>query len=1106
MQPLSSPVDAAVRQRLHTALDETLLVSAGAGTGKTTALVQRLVALIASGRAGIDTLAAITFTEAAAAELRARLRRELEACVQAADVPEAVRERCRAALAGLDEAAIQTLHGFARLLLQAHPLEAGLPPVFSVAEDLASELRFAARWQQWLEQALASPPLAPVLLRALKLGLSLEQLRAVAAAFHFNYDLLTAPFPVAPDPPRQVARALVDACPALARLVSLARRGTADPLAHHVRRVLELGEMVRQLGPDSDDALLWLREELACRQGRQSDWERDPQTGENACKVLKRLLAELEQQRRAERAAVCRALLLHLLEALRRFTLESAAARQRAGQAEFHDLLVWARDLLRDHPEVRAALQARFRYLLVDEFQDTDPLQAEIAFYLASEAGEARGGEEGQAWWHLRLRPGALCLVGDAKQSIYRFRRADLATWQQVAQALGSAPVALVQNFRAQAPLVAWVNALFHAWMGEGEDGVQAPYQPLVATWPAAATQPSPGVYWFGGPRQAGVEAVRREQAALLVRFLRAVRTTPWQVRDMASGVLRPARYQDVCLLLPQRRGLPMLEQALEEAAIPYRVESQTLVLASEDVRELLACLRAIDTPADPVAVVAALRSTAFGCSDVELLQWVEGGGRFNPLDPGEATGPVGEALAVLAAYHQRRQWEPVALLIERFVRERRLIEASFARPRPRERWRRLRFVLEQARAFTQVGGQSLRAFLDWLERQAAEGVRQVDVPAPEGDEEAVRVMTIHAAKGLEFPIVVLVDLDTPLPARRPPVLFDRQRCRVEVRLDDDFCTAGYEEAETHERAALQAERVRLLYVAATRARDYLVISLLHPSGRRTSPAAQLLALAQQQPLPWHELVLPEAVAEERGPAVGAVTNLAALDGAEARRRWAQVRQQLLARASAPAAVAVTQLAQLAAAGEEELGSPHGRGGTQLGRAVHAVLQSVDLSSGAALEALCRAQAAAEGIGERWSEVLRLARRALASPVVRRAVASGRYYRELFVSVPVAGVRLEGFIDLLFEEDGAWVLVDYKTDAHDFEAGRLERYALQVGAYALAVAQATGRGVREAVLLFLQAGMAKTYENLAALMAQAQARVEAMVRESLREAGSETSA
>ena len=356
----------------------------------------------------------------------------------------------------------------------------------------------------------------------------------------------------------------------------------------------------------------------------------------------------------------------------------------------------------------------------MDEFQDTDPIQAEIAFFLAGDPDD-RAGSMSKDWEAIVPTPGKLFMVGDSKQSIYRFRRADIVTMAHVCNHLVHESTPLQQNFRSQQSIISWVNHVFSRWM-RNEDGseLQAEYRDLVATHGVLkdGEEESPSVYFVGEGVDGNAESARRLEGLAVAALARRIKEERWQVRSQESGGWRDATYRDICLLLPSRTNLEALEQALETADVPYRIESESIVLGTEDVRQLLNCLRAIDSPGDQVALVAALRSTAFSCSDVELLRFVDDGGRFDYLHPGSATGPVAEALAVLRESNKKCGLKPPDELIEEFIRERHLVELSFDRRRPRERWRRLRFVVEQARAYQRAGGRLWSGRERWSRRR----------------------------------------------------------------------------------------------------------------------------------------------------------------------------------------------------------------------------------------------------------------------------------------------------------------------------------------------------------------------------------------------------
>jgi len=1072
------PADQGTRDRIHDDLDSTLFVEAGAGTGKTTELVNRILRLVATGRAEMPAVAAITFTDAAATELRDRIREELEkAAREESDLQTEERVRCQAALTEVDAAAIETLHSFSQRILASHPLEAGLPPLLEIVDEIRSSIAFQERWSAFVDELLDDPSLEDVLLRAYILGLNMEQLRQVALEFHRHWDRLEDmsveidPLPSVESLP--LLDALAQACGTMSRCVD-----GSDLLYRHLESLDAYRERLAAAESDLDRLrILAERARITTRGGRKGNWHGvSPEE-------IRGMLEQARDIREGLLQGARMSVLQPLLGVLQRFILQYADERRRQGRLEFHDLLVQARDLLRRDRSVRQAMRDRFSHLLIDEFHDTDPIQTDIAMLLASEDTDGSP----SAWQEIIPEEGRLFFVGDPKQSIYRFRRADIALYQAVQRRFEDRTVRLTQNFRSLRPVIDWVNGVFHELIGEGTADGQASYAALDARW---ETPPEAGltVRVLGGPAEGTVGPIREREAAEIAGLIRAAKAEGWPVADRdARGErsFRPARYADIAILVPTRTPLPEIERALEEAGVPYRVESRSLVYDTQEVRDLLTILRSVDDPTDEVALVAALRSPAFGCGDDDLLRFYQAGGRWDyraaPPASLVADDPVVSAMAALHELHKRRWWEPVNGIVEAVIRERRLFELAFAHRRPRERWQRLRFVLDQARAFAEAGGSTLRQFVDWAELQAEEGTRVVETVVPEPDDDAVRVMTIHASKGLEFPITVLAGLNVGLPPSRggAEVLWNPDG-RPEVRIGPEnrrFETPDFESLAGIETQMDEYEKVRLVYVASTRARDHLVVSLHHKDG---SPchASRLHELCQRMTDLW---VAPE-IPEHAPSAPGDGPTSTFEDGPEERRQWVETREQCLAALARVPVLAATAIARGAAAVDPNLEKDapveeippwrRGRAGTALGRAVHAVLQSIDLATGANLEGTARAQAAAEGIADRADEVARMVKAALEAPSVREAVALGRYWREVYVAAPVEGVTVEGFIDLLYEAESGLVIVDYKTDVVPGEAdleAAMGRYRLQGAAYALALEAALGRAVAGCKFVFVRA-------------------------------------
>ena len=507
----ASQPDGEARGRIAEALGDTLFVEAGAGAGKTRELVGRIVNLVTTGTAGIDAVAAITFTEKAASELRDRVRRQLEGALERARgaFDSTVAERCARALDDLDGAAIGTLHSFAQRLLTEHPIEAGLPPRIEVLDEVASTVAFDDRWAGFLDQLLANDAIERPLLLATAAGVRLNALRVIAIAFNDNWDLAEAQAPSEPvEPPEWTPRldALMDE---LAGACDERYHADDDDTLHE--RLCQLEDWAHRVRAASDEytklGLLGSDNRPNGRgRGARARWPDDYDLG-----GLRERIERVRTGCDELRTEVALAAVMRLAVDLRRFTLDAAAERRKAGQLEFHDLLVLARQMLRGpHAAVvRAALHRRYRHLLIDEFQDTDPIQIELAVLIAGLDPDAHDAP----WERVEVRPGHLFFVGDPKQSIYRFRRADISLFLRAAERFGGdgGALRLSTNYRSTRSIIAVVNHVFGQLIQpQGHGGVrsQPAYEALVAVRDDAPVGPAVSVL---GRRQHGDGAAQPE-------------------------------------------------------------------------------------------------------------------------------------------------------------------------------------------------------------------------------------------------------------------------------------------------------------------------------------------------------------------------------------------------------------------------------------------------------------------------------------------------------------------------------------------------------------------------------------------------------------------
>jgi len=830
--------DAAARERIRHDFDATLVVEAAAGTGKTTELVRRIAGLLRSGRTTLERIVAVTFTDKAAGEMKLRLRARLERERQDAVGDEL--SRLDAALEALEAAHLGTIHAFCVDLLRERPVQAGVDPAFEVVADNGPLIERA--FDSWYQRKLDDPP--PSLSRVLALRRwergrgPRDTLLASVQRLVERRDFDTPWQRPAFDRDAQID-VLVRQVSALGDWAQRAKRGR-DDLARCLQHFAALAEKIREREPARGRDHDLLEYELRTLHGLRDAWGRKGRGDDYADGVPRQQLLDQRASLRDQLGQfVSRAeadLAAALQEQLREVVNGYQDLKARAGALDYLDMLLFVRDMLRSDAAVRAELQARFSHLFVDEFQDTDPLQAEILLLIASNDPQV------DRYRDVCVVPGKLFVVGDPKQAIYRFRRADVVLYQEIKQRLcsqGAELLHLTTSFRSLPAIQAAVNHAFEPLMQARPD---EPWQPEYvrldefrgarAGQPAVVALPVPAPYsQYGYLSNDAIRASEPEAVAAFVEWL--VRHSDWQVTERRDGRddLVPLRARHVCLLFKAMHiawigdvTRPYARE-LEARRMPHVLVGGRAYHGREEIVALRAALTAIEWPDDELAVYAALRGPFFSIGDDALLAYRSLRGRlrvFERRNDALVTSEVVEALSIIGALHRRRNHRPIAATINDLLQRTRAHAGIAIWPTGEQALANLMRSMDEARRFEHAGATSFRAFVEHLERQALRG-HGAEAPVLEEGTDGVRIMTVHGAKGLEFPVVVLCDLANRRVSKRPSRWVDARRSVWA------FPLAGCVPADLRDNAAEvlaqdEAEGVRVGYVAATRARDLLVV------------------------------------------------------------------------------------------------------------------------------------------------------------------------------------------------------------------------------------------------------------------------------------------
>jgi len=830
--------DSNARDRIRKDLDTTLIVEAAAGTGKTTELVNRIISVLGSGRTTVDRIVAVTFTDKAAGELKLRLREELEDARSAAGEDLVRRQNLEEALAHLEEARAGTIHSFCGDLLRERPVEAGIDPKFEQLDETTSQQHYASVFRTWMVRILENPPEG--IRRSLRRYSVGDE--PMARLEHAGWRLAAwRDFPAAWSRPRfdRIGRIdrLVKAVHDFAELTSKAN-DTRHAVYQQTRAARDLSDYIstaeKSHARDYDGLearLVSLSTSRSLKIMRKTPPRYGTGVSSNevaeSCDVLVDSLEQFSVSADADLAAL-------LAGELRESIAEYEAVKQREGKLDFFDLLGRARDLLRDNSVVRRELQERFTHIFVDEFQDTEPLQAEVLMLLAAaDLGVSD-------WRHVRVAPGKLFIVGDPKQAIYRFRRADVGLYYEIRDRLveaGAVEVHLTTSFRSVPFIQNFVNAAFAREMDGNRRVLQAQYVPLTPIRNPSVDQPSVVALSIPDPYakvRLAASAVDNSLPDAVGSFVDwVINKSQWTVTERGRGEERvPVKARHICLLF--RRFEKWMTgdvtrayaEALQARGVPHVLVGGKSFHEREEVGTIRSALSAIEWPDDSLSVYATLHGSLFAISDADLLSYRTEYGQWHPFRvPQEVTEPlepIKRALEILRELSRKRNLRPISETINQLLTATRAHAGFVMRPGGEQALANVLHVAQLARQYEARGAVSFRGFVEELLQAAEEGAHAEAAIFEEGSE-GVRMMTVHKAKGLEFPIVILADVTCKIAPNEPDRYLDAERELCAVKL------AGWtpqdvidHSAEEHARDL--AEGIRLAYVAATRTRDLLVV------------------------------------------------------------------------------------------------------------------------------------------------------------------------------------------------------------------------------------------------------------------------------------------
>lgn len=981
------------------ALGKNIFIEAGAGTGKTETIVRRIInQLYEYQDLQMSQVAAITFTEKAAAELRNRFRKMLTKDLS--DPKFVSKDRTKQLLENLDAASIGTIHAFAKQILSEHAVAASIPVGFRISNENSSE------------------------------GLRTTRARKVVGqAFHS---------------------------------LSETDKSVFNDIEFTSKEMLEMVSLMDQKFTRMVGGYVIPTE---------SNTEPHQVAGINFINSCVELLKdELEN-------------------------------RRKTGNIEFDDLLVLTLRLLNSDRQVRTLIHNAVQIMVVDEFQDTDPLQWEIIKLITSSPDSTSN----------EPLKGRLVVVGDPKQAIYAFRGGDINTYLAAREQFPKfgEQLQLTSNFRSVKGVLDFVNDAFADRAERNPLNMGVSYEALSFIHDPEHQENGPAVLLLKAPAEADGDSkfdwTSNEMSQTAAAIRKAI-DEKWQVTEIGREFghqrvyKREANFGDICVLLPVRTHLKTLLKAFEAAKVPYRSTDPSIVYNRPLISGIRDAISVIAKSDDMTKLWGALKSPLFGFSDQALLEHRQSGGKWYP-DTKHKGGiaEINDAMRLLAELSEKNQASNPAWLIEELLDRQKVRQVLLRDTAGQFEASCIRMVVAHAQQWLSEGNIGLLSYLDWVNTMLSESTRAALPDSDDLDSNAVQIMTIHASKGLEFPIAVVTGLASTMKAERPKLLF-RPAANGEDQLVEFYLVVKDKNKKTHYESSgysefkggayfesVMQEISRLLYVATTRAKDHLILSVVAqpqskdelksgkpsstpPRGRRLRLASVNFGKTYKNLQPY----TPKHRDHDYKPELMSAENID-LDRAEKIRKESseKVMRSPSSQEQEQRYIPVDRVEV-----NRNGTAPDGR---PLGRAVHGIMELVMLSKNIPVaEEVDRFvdQIVEQEQAEDQSEEVRTRiHRLLENQEILEALGTSDKWPELQLALKVdeGSIRfVEGFADLVYKTREGYVLVDYKTDVS--LEGSMDHYREQLGAYAEVIEQITGEKLARVLLIHARTDLAETVE------------------------------